>query len=91
VNVTRDQFWGAVKQMTQDEDADEILLYMHLMLAKAAEAQVEVTKTMLREHGRNAPLFDGLKEPAWFIPINEFAEQHGLFLQHYIVSSDIEG
>jgi hypothetical protein len=44
VNMTREQFWGAVKQMTQDEDADEILVYMQLMLAKAAEANVEVTK-----------------------------------------------
>jgi phosphoserine phosphatase len=90
VNMTRDQFWGAVKQMTQDEDADEILVYMHLMLAKAAEAHVEVTKAMLREHGRNAPLFDGLKDLAWFTRINEFAGKHGLLLQHYIVSSGIE-
>jgi len=90
VNMTREQFWGAVKQMTQDEDADEILVYMHLMLAKAAEAHVEVTKAMLREHGRNAPLFDGLEGLAWFMRINEFAEKHGLLLQHYIVSSGIE-
>jgi phosphoserine phosphatase len=90
VNMTREQFWGAVKQMTQDEDADEILVYMHLMLAKAAEANVEVTKAVLREHGRNAPLFDGLEGLAWFTRINEFAEKHGLLLQHYIVSSGIE-
>lgn len=90
VNMTREQFWGAVQQMKQDGDADEILVYMHLMLAKAAEAHVEVTKAMLREHGRNAPLFDGLKELAWFTRINEFAEKHGLLLQHHIVSSGIE-
>jgi hypothetical protein len=54
INMERDQFWGAVKEMKEVEDADEILVYMHLMLAKAREANLEVTKAMLREHG-NTP------------------------------------
>jgi hypothetical protein len=37
VNMTRDQFWGAVKQMTQDEDADEILVEM-LLCSMASKA-----------------------------------------------------
>lgn len=90
INMTRDHFWGAVKDMKEAEDADEILVYMHLMLAKAAEADVAVTKAMLREHGRHAPLFDGLADLTWFSRINAFAQHHGLLLQHYIISSGIE-
>ena len=90
INMTRDQFWGAVKNMKEAEDADEILVYMHLMLAKAAEAEVAVTKAMLREHGQHAPLFDGLADLTWFSRINAFAQHHGLLLQHYIISSGIE-
>jgi hypothetical protein len=45
---------------------------------------------MLREHGKDAKLFNGLVGQAWFHRANKFAAQHGLDLQHYIVSSGIE-
>ena len=90
MNMTRDAFWSEVKRRTREEDADEILVYMHLMLEKAKAAGEAVTKQMLREHGREARLFDGLDGEAWFTRINAFAKEHGLDLQHYIVSSGIE-
>jgi 2-hydroxy-3-keto-5-methylthiopentenyl-1-phosphate phosphatase len=90
MNLTREEFWDEVKTRTRTEDADEILVYMHLMLEKAKETGVEVTKQMLREHGEHANLFNGLKDLHWFARINAFAAQYGLDLQHYIVSSGIE-
>ena len=90
MNMDRKQFWDEVKAMTKREDADEILVYMHLMLAKAREIKVDVTKEMLRDHGRAAPLFNGLKDLSWFNRINSFAKRQGLDLQHYIISSGIE-
>jgi phosphoserine phosphatase len=90
MNLTREEFWDEVKTRTRTEDADEILVYMHLMLEKAKENGVEVTKQMLREHGEHANLFNGLKDLQWFARINAFAAQYGLDLQHYIVSSGIE-
>jgi len=90
VGMTRDDFWAAVKRRTKDEDADEILVYMHLMLEKAKDAGEVVTKEMLREHGRNAPLFPGLEGKHWFERVNRFAEKQGLELKSYIISSGIE-
>jgi hypothetical protein len=90
MNLTREDFWKAVKRRTKEEDADEILVYMHLMLEKARDAEEAVSKEMLREHGRKANLFSGLDGGAWFTRINAFATHHGLDLQHYIVSSGIE-
>jgi 2-hydroxy-3-keto-5-methylthiopentenyl-1-phosphate phosphatase len=90
MNLTREEFWDEVKTRTRTENADEILVYMHLMLEKAKENGVEVTKQMLREHGEHANLFNGLKDLQWFTRINAFAAQCGLDLQHYIVSSGIE-
>ena len=90
INMDRKQFWNEVKEMTNSEDADEILVYMHLMLAKARDLKVEVTREMLRDHGRAAPLFNGLQDFSWFTRINSFAKCHGLELQHYIISSGIE-
>ena len=90
MHVTRTDFWNEVKRRTKQEDADEILVYMHLMLEKAKEAGEDLTKDMLRQHGRNAPLFPGLADKTWFKRINSFAEQQKLELQHYIISSGIE-
>ena len=90
MHLSREQFWEEVKRRTQEEDADEILVYMHLMLEKAKEANEVVSKRMLRDHGKDAKLFGGLDGLAWFTRMNQFAAQHGLELQHYIVSSGIE-
>ncbi len=49
--MTREEFWGEVKQRTQDEDADEILVYMNLMLERARSNGIDVTADMLQQHG----------------------------------------
>jgi phosphoserine phosphatase len=90
MNLAREEFWDEVKTRTRAEDADEILVYMHLMLEKAKETGIEVTKQMLREHGEHANLFNGLEDLQWFARTNAFAARHGLDLQHYIISSGIE-
>src|SRR5260370_27160913 len=90
MRMTRSDFWAEVKRRTKEEDADEILVYMHLMLEKAKEAEEDLTKNMLQQHGMNAPLFPGLDGRHWFTRMNTFAEQQGLELQHYIISSGIE-
>ncbi len=90
MKLSREEFWAEVKRRTKDEDADEILVYMHLMLERAREAGEVVTKQMLREHGKDAKLFNGLVDQTWFHRVNKFATQHDLDLQHYIVSSGIE-
>jgi hypothetical protein len=61
MNLSREEFWGEVKRRTKNEDADEILVYMHLMLEKAREAGQVVSKQMLKDHGRSAKLFSGLE------------------------------
>ncbi len=90
MNLSREQFWGEVKRRTKEEDADEILVYMHLMLEKAKEAGEVVSKQMLRDHGEGAELFAGIGDREWFTRINKFAAKNDLELHHYIVSSGIE-
>jgi hypothetical protein len=41
MKLSRDEFWAEVKRRTKDEDADEILVYMHLMLERR-EKQVKL-------------------------------------------------
>ena len=89
IGMTKKEFWAEVGKRTRDHDADEILVYMHLMLDKAVEAGEKVTAEDLRGHGEKAELFPGLAEKSWFGRINEHAAARGLALEHYIVSSGI--
>ncbi len=89
IGMTREEFWREVKQRTRDEDADEILVYMHLMLERARSEGIEVTADMLQEHGRQAELFEGLADRSWFDRLNDHAAKRGLELEHYILSSGI--
>jgi hypothetical protein len=88
--MSRDAFWAEVKRRKEKEDADEILVYMHLMLEKARGLGLEVSAESLRKHGRDAELFPGLSGKAWFERTNAFAQGEGLALEHYIISSGIE-
>ncbi len=89
IGMTNDEFWNEVNERTREHDADGILVYMHLMLDKARENGVQVTKEDLRRHGRAARLFPGLENGSWFDRINQHAEDCGLALEHYIISSGI--
>ena len=89
IGMTNREFWTEVNERTREHDADGILVYMHLMLEKARENGVQVTKKDLRRHGKEARLFPGLKNGSWFHRINKHAEDCGLALEHFIISSGI--
>lgn len=89
IGMTKEEFWNEVKTRTKHHDADEILVYMHLMLEKASAQGTKVTLEDLRRHGEEASLFPGLADGAWFKRINEHAAERDLALEHYIISSGI--
>lgn len=87
IQLETSEFWKMVKDTTREQDADEILVYMQLMIAEAAKSEVKISKDVLRNHGKNSRLFEGLKDGSWFDRINVFGESLGLEIEHYIVSS----
>lgn len=90
IGMSREAFWAEVKRRTKEKDADEILIYMQLMIERAKEKGVPVSADELRRHGQGAELFPGLAEKAWFNRINHFGSEKGLGVEHYIISSGIE-
>jgi len=90
IGMKREEFWDEVKRRTKDHNADEILVYMHLMLEKARECNSPVTRSVLHKCGLEAPLFRGLNDCQWFERINRHAASRDLSLEHYIVSSGIQ-
>lgn len=79
------RFWDEVKKLTKDEQADEILVYLHYMLIKAEEAEIPVRRDDFLERGKNVKLFAGVKE--WFDRVDKFGLCFGVKVKHYIVSS----
>lgn len=81
-------FWGEVKARARADDADEILSYMGLLAEKAEQTgSDQLSAENLQKHGAGIPLFAGVQE--WFDRINRYANEHGLALEHYIISSGL--
>jgi hypothetical protein len=87
IGMTREQFWLEVKQKAKACNGDEILVYLNLMLEKATNAGLQVTRSQLRTHGKAAALFKGLADGSWFKRTDSFAKKRKLVLEHYIISS----
>jgi hypothetical protein len=77
-----------VKAQKQADDADEILVYMRLLLELARETGSPLTRDLLRAHGSQTPLFTGVAE--WFDRIDSHARERSLALEHYVISSGNE-
>lgn len=87
LKMTSDAFWDEVKSLAKRHDADEILVYMGLMLEKARAAHVPVRKSDFEEFGNQVSFFDGVED--WFKRINQYGKESGVRVQHYVISSGI--
>lgn len=88
LGISPAQFWNEVRERAKAQNADEILVYMTLMLEKA-----DISKTVtVRQHdffryGQKIQLFDGVD--TWFDRIDRYSIGKGLKPEHYIISSGI--
>ncbi|MCX5479697.1 HAD family hydrolase [Kaistia geumhonensis] len=78
-------FWSEVKRVTREHQADEVLVYMNLMLKKAASAEVPVRRENFKNHGQQIKLFDGVI--GWFDRITEYARIREIRVDHFLISS----
>lgn len=78
-------FWNQVKEQAQNQDMNEILSYMLLLVEKAKEKQIDVTREDLMKHGEKVEFFNGVE--SFFERINQYAKSKNIDLEHYIISS----
>ncbi len=78
-------FWRQVNEQAEVNDCDNILTYLWCMLDEANNRGLAITKDMLRQHGAEVPLFNGVE--TWFRRINDYAHSRNLELEHYVISS----
>jgi len=87
VGVSPKEFWAAAQELAERHEADTILAYMLLMLRKAAEAGVRVTRDSFRDFGSTIRLFPGVE--SWFGRIDAYAASRGVHVDHYVISSGL--
>ncbi len=80
-------FWGDVARQAKAHKADNILVYMRLMLDTACLRGHPLTRADFEAHGRAIDFFPGVED--WFPRINKRAEKLGLKVHHFIISSGL--
>ena len=80
-------FWKESNELAEDNDMDTNLAYMYKMIEKA-QGRMVVTREKLEEYCSKVGLFPGVKN--WFERIREYGAEHGVIVEHYIISSGLK-
>ena len=81
------KFWEESNGMAKENDMDGNLSYMYKMV-REAEGNFVFNKNALAEYGSKVQLFPGVSE--WFERIREYGKEHGVIVEHYIISSGLK-
>jgi len=81
-------FWKSVKKLAKEQDADEVLCYMHEMIRQGCYHSAKLTRSAIREYGKKIPLFEGVLD--WFPRITQYGASNGVALKHYVISSGLK-
>lgn len=88
VGMDPDEFWNLTGKVAKAETMDSILTYMYCMVEKARETGIPLTRESLVACGRDIEYHKGVEE--WFQRINRYAEQAGVIVEHYVLSSGLK-
>lgn len=91
IGVDPAEFWAESNRIAQEQGADPLITYMHLLYKKAKAAGVRIDRADLVAQGRAVEMFPGVTE--WFDAIAEYvrlrSESQHVTLRHYLVSSGL--
>lgn len=85
LGMTPQEFWGGTTVFSEKTGVERILSYMYMMILEARKKGIKLTKEYLNSCGKNIKFFPGVS--TWFKRINEYAEEKGVKVEHYLVSS----
>jgi hypothetical protein len=89
LGIKNDEFWTEVKEITKSTDSDEVIVYLYLLMQKANERKIKLTKKLLNELGKGKiPFFDGVT--SWFPRISNYFNNNNFKICHYLVSSGMQ-
>ncbi|MBQ7330623.1 MAG: haloacid dehalogenase-like hydrolase [Oscillospiraceae bacterium] len=88
VGMEPGEFWGFANEVATAETMDRILSYMYCMVEKARQTGNPLTRESLVACGKDIEYHPGVE--GWFERINRYAEEAGVEVEHYVLSSGLK-
>lgn len=88
VGMQPHEFWNHTAEVAAAETMDSILTYMYCMVEKAQQSGNPLTRESLVSCGKDIEYHPGVE--GWFERINRYAEEAGVQLEHYVLSSGLK-
>ena len=85
LGLTSEEFWAKTGEFSKATGTESILSYLHCMITECKKKGIKLTKEYLRNLGKDVKFYDGVT--TWFTRLNSFAQEKGITLEHYIISS----
>lgn len=85
LGMTPAEFWGQTTEFSNKTGVERTLSYLYMMSAMCKKKGIKMTEAYLAEQGKNIVFFPGVL--SWFERINAFGNEHGVKVEHYLVSS----
>ena len=88
LGYTPKEFWGIANSFGYKNRMDGLLAYMYTMIDECRRKGIRLDRDYLVSCGHAIELFPGVKE--WFVRINDFGEEQGVQVEHYVLSSGLK-
>ena len=88
VGMEPNEFWGHTAEVAAAETMDSILTYLYCMVEKANQTGNPLTRESLVACGKDIEYHPGVE--GWFDRINRYAEEAGVEVEHYVLSSGLK-
>ncbi|MEE1328977.1 MAG: HAD family hydrolase [Oscillospiraceae bacterium] len=88
VGMEPHEFWNHTAEVAAEETMDSILTYLYCMVEKANQSGNPLTRESLVACGKDIEYFPGVED--WFERINRYAEEAGVQVEHYVLSSGLK-
>jgi len=88
LGIDADKFWNEANHLREECKMDLVLTYMYLMFKKTVDNNMTLKRDYLNLMGKDISFFPGVEE--WFERINEYGLEHGVKIEHYIISSGLK-
>ncbi|MDD6302166.1 MAG: haloacid dehalogenase-like hydrolase [Bacillales bacterium] len=85
LGLTIDEFWGKCGEFSKTTGTESTLSYLRIMIEECKKKNIKLTREYLNSLGKDVKFFEGVN--TWFKRINQIAEEHGVEVEHYIISS----
>ena len=88
LGYTPKEFWGIANSFGYKNRMDGLLAYMYTMIDECRKKNIRLDRDYLVSCGHAIELFPGVKD--WFARINAFGAEHGVEVEHYVLSSGLK-